>query len=211
MTSTNPAPPHRLRRRLVSTFKLLVALAVVGLGVCLKQASWPLIAALGVVAFAGLSVSGVPLSLLARRLGLFLLVVVGIALSFPLSQGFSAGWDIAFLIVLRATLSLLVGIWLLSVMPLEELLATLRWLRVPQVLVTILAFMHRYVFVLWEELDTMRAARRARTFGAAGWWSRSKLAAQLIGMLIIRSLDRADHVHRAMLARGWDGNWRRLE
>ena len=36
------------------------------------------------------------------------------------------------------------------------------------ILLAILAFMYRFLFVLWNELDTMRAARRARTFDQAG-------------------------------------------
>ena len=65
-------------------------------------------------------------------------------------------------------------------------------------------------FVLWDELDKMRTARKARTFGAAGLWHRWKTSAQLIGMLLIRAMERAERVHGAMCSRGWDGRVRTL-
>jgi len=33
----------------------------------------------------------------------------------------------------------------------------------------------------------------------------------MLGMLLLRSLERAERVHSAMLARGWDGNFRSLD
>jgi cobalt/nickel transport system permease protein len=71
--------------------------------------------------------------------------------------------------------------------------------------------MYRYIFVLWDELDKMRVARRARSFGQTGLWFRWKTSAQLIGMLMIRAMSRAERVHGAMCARGWDGRVRTLE
>jgi cobalt/nickel transport system permease protein len=82
---------------------------------------------------------------------------------------------------------------------------------VPTILLAILAFMYRFLFVLWSELDTMRAARRARSFDRAGVVFRWRNAAQMIGMLLIRSLSRSERVYGAMCARGWDGTVRTLD
>jgi cobalt/nickel transport system permease protein len=133
------------------------------------------------------------------------------AVSVPLSQGFRGGWEIAQGILFRGTESFLSGLWLISVVPFDRLLATLRRLYVPAILLAILAFMYRFLFVLWDELDTMRAARRARTFDRAGLVFRWHNAAQMIGMLLIRSLGRSERVYGAMCARGWDGTLRTLD
>ncbi|MCH8829637.1 MAG: energy-coupling factor transporter transmembrane protein EcfT, partial [Planctomycetes bacterium] len=77
--------------------------------------------------------------------------------------------------------------------------------------VAMLSFMYRYFYVLWDELDKMRIARRARSFGDGRLWFRWTTSAQMIGMLLLRALDRADRVHGAMCARGWDGHVRRLD
>jgi cobalt/nickel transport system permease protein len=83
-------------------------------------------------------------------------------------------------------------------------LAGLRGLSVPVMLVSTLQFMERYRHVLMEELHRMATARRARTFGRRGGlgWG---LLTGLIGMLFLRTLERAERVHGAMLARGWTG------
>ena len=188
--------------------KLLAMLCMVLLGISLPLEHWPALGALAAVTLGALALTGMPLARLLRRLGLFLPLVGALALSVPLTQGFSAGWSIAILVLCRATLSFLAGLWLCRVMPFEELLLTLRQLYVPDVLTGCLAFMHRFLFVLWDELERMRTARQARHFGPRTLASRWTPASELIGMLSIRSLDRGLRIHRAMLARHWDGRYR---
>ena len=96
-------------------------------------------------------------------------------------------------------------------MPFEQLLVTLRRLKVPAVIVAILAFMYRYVFVIWDELDRMRLAWKTRSFGEGSLLFRWKTLARMLGMLLIRSLGRAERIHGAMRSRGWDGQVRWLD
>ena len=99
----------------------------------------------------------------------------------------------------------LAGLWLIHVLPLPELLTTLlRW-RCPALLVAMLSFMYRYIFILWDELARLRNAREARDFGGGSLMMRWTTNAQLIGLLLLRSMERAERTHQAMLARGWDG------
>jgi cobalt/nickel transport system permease protein len=161
--------------------------------------------------FVGHTFARVPLSYLGKRLAWYLPMVLLLSISLPLAQGFQSGWDIMTAIVFRSLLAFLALIWLVNVMPFDQLLFTLRRLWVPEILIAMLAFMYRYVFVLWDELDRMRVARRARSFGDSGVWIRWKTSAQLIGMLLIRAMERAERVHGAMCARGWDGRVRFLD
>jgi cobalt/nickel transport system permease protein len=70
--------------------------------------------------------------------------------------------------------------------------------------------MERYVHVLGDELRRMTTARRARSFGRRSWLSWSLLTS-MIAMLLLRSFERSERVHLAMLARGWNGTIRGLE
>lgn len=198
---------HRLPARL----KLFVTLAVVITGVSLPAEHWPVHGALGSLVFMGHTLARIPLAYIGRRLAWFLPMVFILSMSLPLAQGFASGWNIMAAIMFRSTLAFLALLWLVNVMPFEQLLVTLRRLWVPEVLVAMLAFMYRYIFVLWDELDKMRVARRARSFGSAGYWDRWRTSAQLIGMLLIRAMERAERVHGAMCARGWDGHVRFLD
>jgi cobalt/nickel transport system permease protein len=166
---------------------------------------------LGCIAVGLCAAVGIEGRTLLRRLLLFVPFTALIAAGIPVSQGFRGGWDTAAGIVVRGTISLLVGLWLAKAVPVERLLRSLERIGCPAVLTTLAAFMLRYAFVLHEEAGRMRNARAARSVGPLGAVRGAQLAAQLVGMLLIRTMDRADRVHRAMCARGWDGRLRRLD
>ena len=197
--------------RLPPVLKLVLALSVIVASVAIPVQYWPAYGLLGCVVFAGHSIAGIPFGYVAKRLLLFPPFVGSMAVSLPLSQGFDRGWDLMLQILFRGMLAFLVSLWLVNVMPFEQLLTTLRRLRVPAVLVAILAFMYRYVFVVWDELDSLRVAWRMRSFGGGSLFFRWKTLGQMIGMLLIRSLNRAERIHGAMLSRGWDGEVRWLD
>jgi cobalt/nickel transport system permease protein len=201
------SPCHRLP----PSIKLFLALAVIMIGVAVPIDYWPAYGVLACFVFAGHSIARIPVSYLAKRLLIFLPFIFMMAISLPLSQGFSQGWGLALTILFRGLLAFSVSLWLVNVMPFEQLLITLRRWKCPVVVVAIMAFMYRYVFVVWSELDKLRVARKARAFGSASWWFRWMTLAQMVGMLLIRSLNRAERIHGAMQARGWDGEVRWLD
>jgi cobalt/nickel transport system permease protein len=117
-------------------------------------------------------------------------------------------------IVIRSWLSVQLAILLAATTQFPDLLHALRHLRVPQVLVAVVAFMYRYLFVLTDETLRLLRARQARSARLAGppaaggtlaW--RARVAGNLAGQLFLRSYERSDRVYSAMLARGYTGRW----
>ena len=114
-------------------------------------------------------------------------------------------------ILLRSLISLQAAVWLTATTRFPDILHALRHLHVPAVLVSIIAFMYRYLFVLVEEVERLlraRAARSARLPGVPGGGTlrwRASAAGHMAGQLFVRSLDRSDRVYHAMLARGYRG------
>jgi cobalt/nickel transport system permease protein len=115
-------------------------------------------------------------------------------------------------IVVRSWLSVQMAILLTATTQFPDLVHALRHLRVPGVLVAIISFMYRYLFVLADEtmrLLRAREARSARPDGAAraggsvAW--RARVAGNMAGQLFLRSYERSDRVYNAMLARGYAG------
>ena len=186
--------------------KLVLALSVITAGLFVPAEAWPLHGLLLCLVFVGLSVAGIPLGYLWQRLLGFWLFAVCLTIGIPAGQGFLAGWDLAATILMQSTLGFLAGLWLVNVTPFDKLLRTLRACGVPRLLIAILAFMYRYSYVVFDELERMRTARRARDFGGGSWWHGWTSNAQLIGMLLVRSLGRAERVHGAMCSRGWSGD-----
>ena len=202
-----PSMCHRLPPRA----KLSVALIVVVVSVSIPIQYWPAHGVLGCLIFAGHSLARIPLKYVAWRLSVFLPMLFLLSISIPMSQGFEHGWDIMMAVFLRGTLAFCAALWLINVMPFDQLLVTLRSMKVSDVLVAILSFMYRYFFVLGDELEKLKTARRARTLGHPHVVLRWQSSAFLIGMLLIRAMARAERVHGAMLARGWDGRVRTLD
>lgn len=197
--------------RLPAPLKILLTGTVIIAAALLPVAMWPLHVCLAVIVFMGLSLAEIPLAYLWRRILLLTPCVVCIALAVPLSRAFTAGWEIMATIMVRAGVSFLAGLWLVNVTPFDQLLAAFGKLGMPRLMIDLLAFMYRYVFVLFDELARMRTARRARTFGPRGAWAEWKSTTQLLGMLLIRAMNRAERIYGAMCARNWSGKVRPLD
>jgi cobalt/nickel transport system permease protein len=97
----------------------------------------------------------------------------------------------------KTYLSALAALLFAATTPLPAWTAALRHIGVPATLVSTIEFVYRYLFVLAEEARSIATAARAR----GGF--RFTAAAGAIAVLFARSWHRAESVHRAMLARGY--------
>jgi cobalt/nickel transport system permease protein len=191
--------------------KIVLTLAVIVLAVLLPVSLWPAQGCLASLVFVAHTLAGIPVGYLVRRVALILPLVVMTALAVPLSHKFAHGWETAIGIVVRAVVAFLAALWLVSTTPFDRLLAAFCRLGMPRVFAALLAFVYRYVFVLFDELARMRTAQRARTFGRRPGRTRWTSAIQLVGTVLIRAIDRAERIHGAMSSRGWTGNFTTLD
>lgn len=77
-------------------------------------------------------------------------------------------------------------------------------LKMPPLLVAILASMYRYISVLIGEFNAMRRAAASRNLTKNSGWQR-QIIGNMIGALFIRTYERGDRIYQAMLARGYQG------
>jgi cobalt/nickel transport system permease protein len=85
--------------------------------------------------------------------------------------------------------------------PFTEILAALRWFRIPPLVVDTLGFMYRYIFLLWEEFCAMRISARARG-GLLGWRREWRTTGAITAQVFMRAYDRAERIQEAMKSRG---------
>jgi cobalt/nickel transport system permease protein len=202
-----------LLQRLDPRVKLVATLGYVITVVATPLGWWGALAAEGLLLTFLIGLSGVPPRVLAARwlgfLVLFGFLTLMVAPARPERSEFGL-LPVALAILAKDSLAFLATLLLVHVTPFRGVLVAMRRLGVPATLVSTLQFMYRYVFVLTEELDRMVKARRARTFRRSGRldWG---LLTGLIGVLFLRSYERGERVHSAMLARGWDGVVRTLD
>lgn len=209
---------HRLDPRV----KVVVTLAFIISVALLPDGAWAIYAvAFGLIVAATLAARLSPWLIVRRSLlGLpFLLAAVTVLFvpgraiwSGPFGLEVSDAGLIRFgSIVARSLISLGAAVLLTATTRFPDVLHALRHLKVPAVLVAIIAFMYRYLFVLVDEVERLlraRAARSARPAGGGGGGSlgwRAGVAGHMAGQLFVRSLDRSDRVYQAMLARGYRG------
>lgn len=123
---------------------------------------------------------------------------------FMLSEpGVWAAWNI----LIKATLGTATAVLLAATTPAADLVGGLARLRLPAVLVLIAGFMIRYTEVVAGEVHRTRIAMAARGFTARHVRSWPQLA-RVLGALFIRTYERGERIHVAMLARGFDGSAR---
>lgn len=115
----------------------------------------------------------------------------------------SEGWVSCVSIIIRGLLAIQGAFILTYSSGFYDVCHSLRHLGCPKILVVQLMFTYRYLGVVVEEAINMSRARKARGFGRKnyplGMWGR------MVGQLLIRSYDRAGNIHKAMLARGFQG------
>ncbi|MFA5066339.1 MAG: cobalt ECF transporter T component CbiQ [Dehalococcoidia bacterium] len=115
------------------------------------------------------------------------------------------GLEVMVNVIVKSWLCILCLIVLSSSTKFEELLHGMYRLKVPQVFVQITSFMYRYMFVLADQAMRMQMARDSRNFGV-NRRNIFKTMGNMIGMLFIRSYERAERIYAAMLSRGYNGD-----
>ncbi|MDQ3985082.1 MAG: cobalt ECF transporter T component CbiQ [Actinomycetota bacterium] len=128
--------------------------------------------------------------------------VIGLSLSV---EGLWAGFNI----FAKATLGLGATLILLGTTEVADLLRGLDRMRVPRVITAIAGFMVRYADVVTGEMRRMRIARESRSYNPKALW-RTRALASTAGTMFIRSYERGERVHTAMLARGYAGSMPQL-
>ena len=119
-------------------------------------------------------------------------------------------------IVIRSWLSVQMAILLVATTQFPDLMHALRHLHMPQILVAVVSFTYRYLFVLSDETVRLLRAREARSARLPGYKSggsipwRAKTAGHMVGQLFLRSYDRSDRIYNAMLSRGYRGHFQTL-
>lgn len=123
--------------------------------------------------------------------------VLGLSLS---ESGLLSAWGL----LVKGTLGVIAGLLLAATTTPQELVHGLERLRLPQQLVQIMAFMVRYLEVVTDEMRRMAVARASRGFAARNplHWP---VLARSVGALFIRSFERGERVHLAMVSRGYTG------
>ncbi|WP_182524239.1 cobalt ECF transporter T component CbiQ [Nocardioides dongkuii] len=204
------SPLHRAPAHL----KLLALLAFVLAVVATPREWYAAYAGFLAVLLGVIALSGVPFGYLAKRMVVEVPFVVfavlmpfvatgprtevlGLSVSEP---GLLAAWGL----LAKGTLGVLASLTMAATTEPTAVLAGLQRLRMPELIVQIMGFMIRYLDVVTAEMGRMLTSMRSR-----GCEPRSPrhwpALARSLGALFIRSYERGERVHLAMVSRGYTG------
>jgi cobalt/nickel transport system permease protein len=114
----------------------------------------------------------------------------------------SGGWLSFISILLRFILSVGAALLLIATTGFPTVCLALNQLGAPRIFTVQLLFLYRYLFVLTEESMRMLRAHTLRSFHKG---IKLATAKQMLGNLLLRSMDRARRIHLAMLSRSFTG------
>ncbi len=138
----------------------------------------------------------------------------GIVLALPfiifpvLAMVITSGPMPALLMTMRIVSSIFALMLLITTTPMFDLLKAMRWFHFPALMSSLLLFTYRFIFVLIDEMERMKMARKARGFtGRGSLLSRDvfKTLSYTAGMVFVRSNARAMNIYNALMARGFTG------
>lgn len=163
------------------------------------------------------SLGRIPVRFLARKLLLAAPFALAVGLFNPLLDrqpvmaigplAISGGWVSFGSLLFRFLLTVGAALALVACTGMNRLGAALERLGVPRVFVVQLLFLYRYLFVVSDQAVKMK---RSADLRSAGRPLRLRVYGAMVGHLLLRSMDRAGRVYRAMVARGFDGEVRVL-
>ena len=209
------SPLHRLDARAKGLTTLIFLLVVMSFGRYEVSALMPLF----VYPFALVAWGNLPAGFLLRKVALAAPFALFVGLFNPFldreilgfigSHPVSGGWLSFASILLRFALTVSAGLILLACTGIHRLCAGAAQLGLPRVFVVQLLFLYRYFFVIGEEGLRMVRSVEMRSSGSRSLGLRTY--GTLIGHLLLRSIDRAQRIYRAMISRGFDGEVRVLQ
>jgi cobalt/nickel transport system permease protein len=174
--------------RLLAALSLPVLIAILPAG--------RLLAAPAALLFAwGVGARANPVRLLSRAA-----IVLPFTLLFSVLSWWTGDITRAWSLPLKAYLSALAVVLLMETTPVERVLAAAARLGMPRLLVDVIGFTWRYLGVLRDEAARLRNAALAR-----GAERSFQISASSIALLFASAWNRAERIHRAMLARGMSG------
>ena len=206
---------HSVVHRAAAHVKLLTLVGFMLVVVATPRDWYAAFACYAIVLLAVVAASSVPPAYLGKRMvievpfALFAVLVpfvahgpqvevLGVSVSEP-------GLVAAAGLLMKGTLGVLASLTFAATTEPDDVLRGLQRLRMPDVLVQIMGFMIRYLDVVTGEMARMTVAMRSRGCDPRSPRHWPTLARSL-GALFIRSYERGERVHLAMLSRGYAGS-----
>ena len=210
--SKNHTPWHAIAPRT----RLLCALLFVFAVVLTPNGHWQTWAVYGIGLLSLILIARLTITELLKRLAVEFAFVGVVLVGTLFREGGQVIWSwgifkvttVGLTILASVSIKALLSLTMLNLLTLTTsvpaLLHGMKELRIPPLLVATLASMYRYIGVLIAEFEAMRRAALSRNLMNSNRSIRL-VVGNTIGALFIRTYERGNRIHQAMLSRGYEG------
>jgi len=199
----------------------IASLAVFVLGLALIK-SLPVAAVALLCALILVYLAGLPVHFVAQGVKWVSVFLIPFLLIMPLSYpgvatfhvlGLPFAWEgfrLALVIMVKALAIVLVAYAMFGSSRFDISMIALQRLKCPKVIVQMLLFTYRYVFVFLAEMQRMDTAMRSRGFVKRPDRRTLQVMGNFVGTLLVRSFERTERIYKAMLSKGYQGEFHTL-
>ena len=202
------------RFKIASLLLLVLCLALVK--------SIPLILVGLILSISLLLISRIPLDFIFQGLKIIVVFLLPFFIILPLTYPGEAesyflgipfameGLRLAALIVVKAIAIVLTAYVIFGSRRFDISMIALQDLKCPSLVVQMMLFTYRFIFLFLEEMRRMDTAMKARGFVKKADVYTLKIMGGFIGTLLIRSFERTERIYKAMLSKGYQGEFHTL-
>lgn len=199
----------------------IASLGIFVLGVALIKTLPMALAALA-SAMVIVCLASLPLSFVAQGVKWVAVFLIPFLLIMPLSYpgdpafhvvGLPFAWEgfrLALAITVKALAIVIVAYAMFGSSRFDISMIALQRLKCPKIIVQMLLFTYRYVFVFLAEMQRMDTAMRSRGFVKRANRRTLQVMGDFVGTLLVRSFERTERIYKAMLSKGYQGEFHTL-
>lgn len=172
-----------------------------------------------ILIFSILVLSKIPLNFVFKRSLIIVPFVILISIFIPFMKDGNVIFSLFFLkvtengvltffnVLIKAWLSVVSMILLTSTTQFSNLLHGFEALKVPKIVVMLMSFVYRYLFVFEDEIMRMRRAAYSRNI-KKGFFHQVEVFGNIVGSLFLKTYERGERIYVSMTSRGFDGKIR---
>lgn len=117
-----------------------------------------------------------------------------------------SGLETVLLLTLRVGSSAAICLLILSTTPFQQIIRSLKYIRIPDTFIMVLTISYRYIFLFALTVEEFYLALKSRSMGHISGSQGRLITAGRIGHTFIASMRKSEQVYTAMRARGYTGN-----
>ncbi|MDV4151829.1 energy-coupling factor transporter transmembrane component T [Clostridium sp. AL.422] len=146
----------------------------------------------------------VPLKFILKKVLFVLPIVMGLSVINLIIDFSYAEIYFSLVLLFKCIFSLIGALLLIVTTGINNLVCGLKKLKIPNILTMQILMLYRYIILIMEEFYRVKSAYELRTIGEKSMTMKDY--GQIIGQMLLKTIDRSEKVYESMKLRGFEGD-----